>query len=123
MKCSPDYLVISHLPVILQRETITSYRQVPAKIFRAMFMAKPIVATDISDLTEILKDCGMIVKAGSVEQLSDAINYLYSHRQVMEKMGLCAKDRIERHYSWRHARDKLVSIFSKYEKNFPCKDK
>jgi glycosyltransferase involved in cell wall biosynthesis len=42
--------------------------QIPAKLFDAMAMAKPIVATDVNDFAGILDGCGLVVKPGMPEE-------------------------------------------------------
>lgn len=110
-----NLLSITDLVVVPQTNSPESRGQTPAKIFDAMLMAKPIIATDISELPSILKGCGMIVEAGNVQQLSEAINYLYSNKHVRNKMGLSARNKLERYYGWQKTRENLVSLFLKYE--------
>ncbi len=56
----PEFLTMSDLIVIPQRKNPATVAQIPAKIFDAMAMAKPIIATRVSDLPEILEDCGQL---------------------------------------------------------------
>ena len=50
----PEYLSAADIIVIPQRRTSDSVGQMPAKLYDAMAMAKPIIATRISDIPEAL---------------------------------------------------------------------
>jgi glycosyltransferase involved in cell wall biosynthesis len=97
----PEFLAAADLLVIPQQTDSFSQGQVPAKVFDAMAMAKPIVATAVSDLPQILADeTGLIVKPDSVEALAQGIGYLLDHPDEAIKMGQRARDRCTRYYSW-----------------------
>ena len=52
----PEFLAMSDIVVIPQIENSATVGQVPAKVFDGMAMAKPIIATNVSDLADILSD-------------------------------------------------------------------
>ena len=52
-----------------------------AKILDAMAMAKPIIATNVSDIPEILDNCGWIVEPENPEQLSKSIQYVLGNSE------------------------------------------
>lgn len=65
--------------VILQRRNFATILQMPAKIFEAMAMAKPIISTNVSNIPEILQDCGWIVEPENPIQLAKTIKYVFDH--------------------------------------------
>jgi glycosyltransferase involved in cell wall biosynthesis len=79
--------------VIPQRKTSDTVGQMPAKIFDAMAMAKPIVSTRVSDIPEVLGDTGYLVDPGDVEQLASAINHVFSHPEEARLKGKQARER------------------------------
>jgi glycosyltransferase involved in cell wall biosynthesis len=111
----PEFLSIADLVVIPQLERSASYAQVPAKIFDAMAMAKPIIATNVSDIPEILQDCGWIVEPENPRQLAETIKYVFEHRVEAKVKGKKAREKCKREYSWEIMEEKLIAIFEKYK--------
>ena len=54
----PRYLVAADVVAVPQRDTTDTVGQVPAKLFDAMALARPIVSTSVSMIPEILDGCG-----------------------------------------------------------------
>jgi len=111
----PELLSIIDLVVISQRKSLTSTYQVPAKLFDAMAMAKPIIATKVSDLADILRDCGWIVEPNNPSQLAQTIQYVYEHSLEAEEKGWKARKECEEKYSWDQMEKILKDIFHDYE--------
>jgi glycosyltransferase involved in cell wall biosynthesis len=112
----PEFLSLADLVVIPQRKSIATLGQVPAKVFDAMAMAKPIISTDVSDLPDILEGCGWIVKPTDVEELKNAIQYVVSHPEEAEKAGMKARLKCTEVYSWKAMDKTLSEVFRKFEK-------
>ena len=87
-----------------------------AKLFDAMAMAKPIISTNVSDIPEILQDCGWIVEPENPEQLAKTtIKYVLDHPVEAKEKGQKAREKCKREYSWDKMENKLVAIFEKYK--------
>jgi len=110
----PLYLSAADIVVIPQRATPDTIGQVPAKVFDAMSMAKPIISTKVSMLPDILNGCCCLVDAGNINQLSTAIEYLLSNPDEARQMGLRARSRCIEKYSWDKMEEDLVRIFDRY---------
>ena len=111
----PEFLAMSDVTVIPQKRNLASVGQLPAKVFDAMAMAKPIIATNVSDLPEILDGCGWTVEPESPEQLARAIQHIIDHPEEAEQMGRKARQKCIENYSWDAMEKILVNIFRKYE--------
>ena len=111
----PEFLAITDLVVIPQCRGPASYAQVPAKIFDAMAMAKPIISTNVPDISEILDNCGWIVEPENPRQLAKTIQYVYEHPIEAKEKGKKARDKCKRKYSWEIMEGELTSIFGKYK--------
>lgn len=111
----PEFLSLSDLIVLPQRNTPYAQAQVPGKVFEAMAMAKPIIATAVSDLPEILEGCGWIVEPENPKQLAEAIQYVFDHPAEAEEMGWKAREKCIEKYSWDAMEKILLDIFRKYE--------
>jgi len=111
----PLLLSITDLVVLPQKTTKFAMAQTPAKVFSAMAMAKPIVATKISDLPEILKDCGILVKAGDIIGLAKAISLILKNDDLAKEMGKKARKKCIKKYSWDSAQQILKVILKKFQ--------
>ncbi|MCK4852296.1 MAG: glycosyltransferase family 4 protein [Candidatus Omnitrophica bacterium] len=107
----PEFLSITDLVVVPQRKSPASFDQVPAKIFDAMAMAKPVIAANISDLPEILDGCGWIVEPGSLEQLAQTVKYVLNNPGEAEKKARKARQRCVEKYSWNAVEKGLIKVF------------
>jgi glycosyltransferase involved in cell wall biosynthesis len=85
---------------IPQKDTPATWGQLPSKVFDAMAMAKPIVATDVNDLPMVLDDCGIIVEPENVAQLKEAIMDLHRKPAEREELGKKARERCVERYSY-----------------------
>lgn len=112
----PKWLAMADLIVIPQQSSAGTIGQVPAKIFDAMAMAKPIVATAVSDIPMILNGCGLVVPPDDIYALADEIRYVLDHPQEARALGLAARRRCVQHYSWDAMENVLVEVFSEYDR-------
>ena len=107
----PEFMSIADIIVIPQEKSLSSIGQTPAKIFDAMAMAKPIIATDVSDLPHILDGCGWIVGPGDAGGLAEKIKYILSHPQEAHNTGLKARQKCIKYYSWPSMEKSLDEVF------------
>ncbi len=82
----------------------------PRKLFDAMAMAKPIVATNISDLRQTLSGCGWIVEPSDLLQLTRAIENILTHPEEAQEKGKKAREKCVRDFSLDAVGRKLISI-------------
>ena len=75
----PRYLAAADVVAVPQRNSSDTRGQMPAKLFDAMALGRPIVSTRVSMIPEILDGCGMVVPPGDVPALRRAIEYLLDH--------------------------------------------
>lgn len=111
----PLFYMISDLVVIPQRKSLISSAQVPAKVFDAMSMAKPIIATNISDLPEILDGCGYIVEPDNICELSNKIEYCLTNEDEALQIGALARDKCIRCYDYKILGNKIKRLMDKYD--------
>jgi glycosyltransferase involved in cell wall biosynthesis len=58
-----------------------------------MKMEKPIIATNVSAIPEILDGCGWIVEPENSKQLGKIIQYVFDHPAEASKMGLKSREK------------------------------
>jgi glycosyltransferase involved in cell wall biosynthesis len=111
----PEFLAAADIVVIPQRKTLATVGQMPAKLFDAMAMARPVVATAISDIPAALEGCGWVVEPGSPEPLAAAIDEVLSDPDEAARRGRLAREKCEREFSWEAMERALDPIFSRYD--------
>lgn len=111
----PEFLALADVVVIPQKRNFSTIGQIPAKVFDAMAMAKPIIATNVSELPEILEGSGWIVEPDNAQQLADTIQYVFRHPEEAAEMAWKARQKCIEKYSWDKLEEVLMKIFKKYE--------
>lgn len=106
----PHYLEAAHVVAVPQRRSSPSLGQVPAKLFDAMALARPIVSTQVSMIPEILDGCGVVVEPDDPEALSHALAFLLDHPDEAAALGARARARAEERYSYAAARRLLFPL-------------
>ena len=112
----PEFLAMADIVAIPQKKNLATIGQIPAKVFDAMAMEKAIIATEVSDLPEILNGCGYIVEPDNPKELASAIQYILSHDSELKEIGQKARQKCVEKYSWDAIENTLQQIFQKYEK-------
>jgi glycosyltransferase involved in cell wall biosynthesis len=111
----PEFMAVADVVVVPQRKTPATVGQMPAKLFDAMAMGKPIVSTAVSDIPEVLDGCGWVAEPGDPESLRAAIDHALSNPQQAEEYGRQAREKCMALYSWDSMEKKLAAVFERYE--------
>ena len=106
----PRFLVAADVVAVPQRATSDTMGQVPAKLFDAMALGRPVVSTAVSMIPEILDGCGLVVPPGDVRALGAALGRLLGDRAMAGALGRRARARCEEHYSFAAARRRLYPL-------------
>ncbi|MGH7374014.1 MAG: glycosyltransferase, partial [Candidatus Rokuibacteriota bacterium] len=106
----PAYLGAADVVVVPQRESSDTRGQVPAKLFDAMALGRPLVSTRVSMIPEILEGCGLLVEPGDVPGLAGAIGHLLDHPDEARALGAAARRRAIDRYSFESARRALFPL-------------
>ena len=77
----PRFLSLANVIALPLRDDVLARSQMPLKVFEALAMGKPVVATEVADLPRILQGCGTTVPPGDKKALHDAIAS-YAHNPV-----------------------------------------
>ena len=106
----PRYLVAADVVAVPQRKTSDTVGQVPAKLFDAMALARPIVSTAVSMIPEILDGCGVLVPPGDVVALTASLRRLLDDPALAAELGRRARARCRERYSFAAARAALFPL-------------
>jgi len=106
----PLYLAAADVVAIPQRLGPDTLGQVPAKLFDAMALGRPIVSTRVSMIPEILEGCGVLVEPGDPAGLAKGLAWLLEHPAEAAALGHRARERCVAHYSYAAARKLLLPL-------------
>ena len=106
----PRYLAAADVVAVPQRATSDTLGQVPAKLFDAMAMARPIVSTSVSMIPEVLDGCGMLVPPGEPRALRAVVEGLLADPARARELGRRARARCIDRYSFTSARAVLIPL-------------
>jgi glycosyltransferase involved in cell wall biosynthesis len=54
---------------------------------------------------------GIIVQPGDVDAIAEALQYLYEHPEIAERMGAAARKRVVENFTWDHFRTRLLVAY------------
>jgi glycosyltransferase involved in cell wall biosynthesis len=107
----PALLAAADVVAIPQLDSEGARHQMPMKVYDAMAMGKPIVASTVSDLPTTLDGCARLVPPGDVDQLTFAISELLENPKVAQLLGTGARTRcLEKYGMYRVANELLKAV-------------
>jgi glycosyltransferase involved in cell wall biosynthesis len=107
------------IPEILQSLDIlvhpsTGHEGVPQTILQALAMGKPVVASDVGAIREVIQDgeTGFLVPPKEVQTLVDRVIALYENPRLREKMGRAGREKVLREHSLEIMLDKIENLYA-----------
>ena len=95
----PNYLSICDILV----SPTTQKHLSPIKLYEYMVMGKCVVASDVGQHVEVIKDNynGVIFKAGDVKCLSEKLSELVANKEKIHALGIQAREDAVKFHSWK----------------------
>lgn len=106
----PAYLDLADLVALPLVDSLLARSQTPCKVFEAMAMAKPVIATAVSDLPLILDGCGWVIPPGDVDALARTIGEAVNDPASAAARGRAAREKCVRMYAKEQTERDLVSM-------------
>jgi glycosyltransferase involved in cell wall biosynthesis len=106
----PQYLGLGDVLMVPLADTRLARSQMPCKVYEAMAMGKPIVASSVSDLPEVLEGCGRLVQPDNVEDVTQALADILDDPAPARQMGDRARDRCLKYYGADSSRQALLAL-------------
>ncbi|MFM8659302.1 MAG: glycosyltransferase family 4 protein [Candidatus Nitrosotenuis sp.] len=88
----------------------------PLTLLEAQLMEKPVIATEVGGIPELMKDnqTGFLIKKGDSKSLIEKISLLLNDEPKRRSMGLLGKKFVEENYSWKKIGSDFVNIVNRY---------
>jgi glycosyltransferase involved in cell wall biosynthesis len=87
----PTWLTVPDVICIPSRPGATSAGQIPAKMFDALMMAKPLVISDAHDTSDVEPDAALRFRAGDVSDLADKLAELCGDAEQRARLSQRAR--------------------------------
>jgi glycosyltransferase involved in cell wall biosynthesis len=110
----PKYIAAAHIIVVPQRDAPATRAQFPLKLTDGMAMAKPILATRVGDIPQILGDTGYLVEPSSPQELATQIQFIFNHYPTALTKGQLARSRCQEKYSIKQMSQTLKLLLTNY---------
>ena len=96
---------------------ITGIDMSPLTIQEAQLMEKPVIATSVGGVPELMKDAetGFLVKKNNPEELAEKISILVNDTKKSENMGKKGKDFVTRNFNWDKICHDFLESLKKYD--------
>ena len=88
----------------------------PLTLQEAQLMKKPVVATNVGGISELMKDkeTGFLVEKGNPEELIEKISFLIDNEEKRYEMGIAGRKFVEENFSWDIIAKEFVKILEGY---------
>jgi len=85
----------------------------PNKMFEYMSAGLPVIASDFPLWREIVvgNDCGLCVDPMDPQKIAEAIDYLATRPEEVERMGENGKTAVQNRYNWKNEEKKLLALY------------
>ncbi|MBX6422903.1 glycosyltransferase family 4 protein [Thermosulfurimonas sp. F29] len=89
------------------------YENCPMTVLEAMALGKPIIASRIGGLPELVEEgkTGLLFEAGNGEELKEKMLFLWKDRELRYEMGRAAREKAEREFSLKKHCEELLRIY------------
>ena len=96
--------------------TTSRYYTSPLKLFEAMASGRPVVASDLPSIREVIEHGrnGLLVPPGEPRELASALLRLLTDRELGERLATQAFDDVAR-YSWDRRAEKIAEVIAVLE--------
>ena len=108
----PEIVAAADVIVVPQRDSPAAAAQFPLKLTDGMAMAKPVLATSVGDIPQILGNTGYLVKPNSPNSIADTLKSILQNFSAATTLGTAARQRCITHYSIDTMTQKISSLIA-----------
>jgi glycosyltransferase involved in cell wall biosynthesis len=89
------------------------YENCPISVLEVLSMGKPVIAANVGGLPELVEDKvnGLIFEMGDAEDLSEKILYLLNNPNARKKMGIKAREIIEKNHTPELHYERIIALY------------
>ncbi|MEK6936794.1 MAG: glycosyltransferase family 4 protein [Nanoarchaeota archaeon] len=107
----PEYVAAADIIATPLKSNPSAMMQMPYKIYEMMSMAKPIIATNVADISIALKNCGTVIEPNNLEQLKKGILEYSENIKLRNLHGKRAREKCIKEYSFDVIRKRIFEVY------------
>lgn len=107
----PQYIAAADICVAPFYDNEVTRCKSPLKIVEYMASGKPIVASDVGEVRNMVGGVGLLVEPGKPEALAEGILELVSNEKLRNTMAVAARQRAETKYNWEFSTGNLAKAY------------
>lgn len=110
----PEILMIADVVLVPFPDTEVSRAASPLKLFEGMAMGKPIVASEVDGIKEVIsnQENGVLVNPNDITEWIKAVTSLLSDSSMAKRIGENARQTVKEKYDWELLAKKYEKIFT-----------
>jgi glycosyltransferase involved in cell wall biosynthesis len=110
-----DLLFDSRVGIIIPHPIERYKTNYPVKLFEFMAAGLPVIASREGESAAFVKEsgCGILVDPLNVEEISEAIRWLFTHPEEAEAMGKRGQELVFNRYNWEIESGVLLELYSR----------
>jgi PEP-CTERM/exosortase A-associated glycosyltransferase len=108
------YYSVCDVLVYPRRSSVTTQATTPLKPLEAMAMGKPVVASDVGGLRELLQHehTGLLVEAGNPQSLAETLRTIANDADLRRRLGENGRDYVVQERDWSHIVRVYVDLYT-----------
>ncbi|MBL1208320.1 glycosyltransferase [Geminocystis sp. GBBB08] len=107
-----EFIAMSHIVIVTPKESLTTVAKFPLELIEGMAMGKPIIATKVGEIPNILKDTGYLIEPQSPHAIAEKINLIFNDYSQGENKGNLARQLCINNYSMDNLTKTLAQVMS-----------
>lgn len=85
----------------------------PLKVVEYLSCGKAVVASDVAEVRNMVKDAGILTEAGNVDSLAEGIMTLLKNAKLRKELGKRARERAKTIYNWPQTAQTLLKAYKR----------
>lgn len=93
--------------------TSESAEGVPQAVLQYLAMKKPVVATDVGSISEVIRpeETGLLVEPNNAEAVADGILRLLQDEKLSKRLGKNGRSVVEKYYDYENMLDRTIDLY------------
>lgn len=109
----PEYIAAADICVAPFEDNEITICKSPLKVAEYLASGKPIVASMVGEMRNMVGGAGLLVKPGNHVVLAEGIISLLKDAGLRQRMGLISRRRAETTYNWSHTAEEIFKAYKK----------
>ncbi len=109
----PEYIAAADVCVACFEENEVTLCKSPLKVVEYLASGKPIVASNVGEVPNMIGKAGILTKPGDVSSLAEGILEALRNKELRHELGQLARKRAEEEYNWTVTSENILRAYKK----------